>query len=155
MNALINRLILVLYKIHQLLGVINHLMVLRPPRSAEFFIRKLFIQNISPLLKEFHHFTLCFSSHQNNTTLAPGFLGQQFNNLQRAAFLTSFWHPWFNKFQRVALLTSLVQYLVNSSWLWWIMSVVLTNQKQKYFEWIMIIIHICFRCRESSWWTSS
>ena len=49
--------------------------------------------------EEFCHFALCFSAHQNNTTLRPGFLGQRFNNLQRAA-----------------LLTPLVQYLVNSSW---------------------------------------
>ena len=58
-------------------------------------------------------------------------------NLQRAALLTSFWHHWFNNLQRAALLTSLVQYLVNSSCLWWIMPtcVVLTNLKTgKYFE---------------------
>ena len=72
----------------------------------------VFIQNISPFLKEFRHFVLCFSAHQKNTTLSPGFLGQRFNNLQRAV-----------------LLTLLVQHLVNSSWLWWIMRAVLTNQK--------------------------
>ena len=38
---------------------------------------------------------------KNNTTSSSGFLGQRFNNVQRAA-----------------LLMSLVQYLVNSSWLW-------------------------------------
>ena len=48
------------------------------------------IQNISPFLKEFRHFALCFSTRQNNTTLSPGFFGQRFNNLQRAALLTSF-----------------------------------------------------------------
>ena len=46
-------------------------------------------KNISPFLKEFRHFALCFSLTQNNTISSPGFLGQQFNNLQRAALLTS------------------------------------------------------------------
>ena len=64
------------------------------------------------------------------TTLSPGFLGQRFNNLQRAALSTSFWRHGFNNFRRAVLLTSLVQYLVNSSWLWWIMRVGLTNQKR-------------------------
>ena len=43
---------------------------------------------LSPFLKEFRHFALCFSAHQNNTTLSPCFLGQLFNNLQRAALFT-------------------------------------------------------------------
>ena len=73
-------------------------------------IALLFTQNISLFLKEFRRFALCFSAHQNNTTLSTGFLGQRFNNLLRAA-----------------LLTSLVQYLVNSSCLWWIMHAVLRN----------------------------
>ena len=30
------------------------------------------------------------SNYQNNSILSPGFLGQQFNNLQKAALLTSF-----------------------------------------------------------------
>ena len=34
-----------------------------------------------------------------NTTLSPGFLGQRFNNLRRAAILTSFWRHWFNNFR--------------------------------------------------------
>ena len=58
--------------------------------KAEFNNCLLFIQNISLFLKEFRHFALCFSAHQNNTTLSPGFLGQRFNNLQRAVLLTSF-----------------------------------------------------------------
>ena len=33
---------------------------------------------------------LLFALSKNNTTLTPGFLGQWFNNLQRAALLTSF-----------------------------------------------------------------
>ena len=35
------------------------------PRKAEFNnIALLFIQNISPFLKEFRHFAICFSAHQ-------------------------------------------------------------------------------------------
>ena len=34
-------------------------------------IALIFIQNISPFLKEFRHFALCFSAHQHNTTLSP------------------------------------------------------------------------------------
>ena len=62
------------------------------PTKAEFNnnIALLFIQNISSFLKEFRHYALCFSAHQYNTTLSPGFLGQRFNNLQRVALLTSF-----------------------------------------------------------------
>ena len=76
--------------------------ILRKPNAL------LFIQNISPFLKELCHFALCFSAHQNNTNLSPGFFGQQFNNLHRAALLTSFWRHRLNNFQRAALLTSLV-----------------------------------------------
>ena len=42
-----------------------------------------------PILKGVLPFHSLFSSHQNNTTSSSGFLGQQFNNLQRAALLTS------------------------------------------------------------------
>ena len=61
--------------------------ILRKPNSI---IALLFIQNISPFLKEFRHFALCFYAQQNNTTSSPGFLGQRFNNLQRGVLLTSF-----------------------------------------------------------------
>ena len=44
-----------------------------------------------------------------------------------------FWSHRINNFWQAALLTSLVQHLVNSSWLWWIICVVLTNQKQEIF----------------------
>ena len=37
-------------------------------------------------------------------TLSPGFFGQQFNNLQHAALLTSFWHCLFSNLQWAALL---------------------------------------------------
>ena len=41
-----------------------------------------------------------------------------------------FWRHRLNNLQRAALVTSLVQYFANSSWLWWIMRVALTNQKR-------------------------
>ena len=75
--------------------------ILRKPNSI---IALLFIQNICPFLKEFRHFAL-----KNNPISSSGFLGQRFNNLQRAALLTSFdvigsiifsglhfWRHWFN-----------------------------------------------------------
>ena len=61
--------------------------ILRKPNSI---IALLFIQNIYSFLKEFRHFALCFSAHQNNTTLSPDLLGQRLKNLQQAALLTSF-----------------------------------------------------------------
>ena len=100
----------------------------------------LFFQNISPFLEEFHYFVLCFSAHQNNTTLSPGFLGQQFNNLQRAALLTSFWRHWFNNFQRAALLMSLVQYFGQQQLV--VVNYVCSfnqSETEKYFEWIISI----------------
>ena len=54
-----------------------------------------------------------------------------------------FWRHWFNM---AKILTSLVQYLVNSSCLWWITRAALTNQKkEKYFEWVKItfVYHLC------------
>ena len=53
-----------------------------------------------------------------NTTLSPGFLDQWFNNLQRAALLTSFWRHRFNNFRRATLLTSLIQYGEDSFQIW-------------------------------------
>ena len=87
-----------------------------PPRpSASVDNTLLDLQNSSyPTKAEFNN---CFIIHleyfhvlkgvspfrftKYDTTLLSGFLSERFNNLQRAA-----------------LLTSLVQYLVNSSWLW-------------------------------------
>ena len=82
-----------------------------------------------------------FLSLLNDTTLCPGFLGlwfnnlwrQWFNNLQRAARLTSFWRQLFNNLQRTALLTSLVQYdrILGQQQLFMVnYAVVLTNQKR-------------------------
>ena len=91
--------------------------ILREPNSI---IALLFIQNISSSLKEFRHYALCFSAHQiKHTTLAPGFLGQRFNNLRRAALLTSFWRHWFNNSRSAPLLTSLIQYGEDSFQIWW------------------------------------
>ena len=60
--------------------------ILPKPNSI---IALLFIQNIFNLLKEkMSSFFVVLT--KNNTTSSPGFHGQQFNNLQRAALLTSF-----------------------------------------------------------------
>ena len=87
-----------------------------------------FIQNISPFLKEFRHFALCFSAHQKNKTSSPGFLGQRFNNLQRVALLTYFDiidSIWQNFLRHQFIMTKSFPNLVNSSSLW------LTNQKPR------------------------
>ena len=60
-----------------------------------------------------------FSINKYITTLSPGFLGQRFNNLQRAALLMSFWRHGFNNFRRAALLTSLIRYGEGSFQIWW------------------------------------
>ena len=62
--------------------------ILGKPNSI---IALLFIQNISSFFKEFRHYItlFVFPLTKYNTTLSPGFLGQRFNNLQRAALLTS------------------------------------------------------------------
>ena len=63
--------------------------ILHTLQKQNSIITLLFIQNISLFLKEFHHFALCFFLlTKYNTTLSPGFPGQRFNNLQRAALLT-------------------------------------------------------------------
>ena len=50
-------------------------------------------------------------------------------------FLRHFDRHRFNNLQRAALLTSLVQYLFSSNWIWLIMRVASTNQKGEIF-WI-------------------
>ena len=82
-------------------------------------IALLFIQNISSFLKEFHHYALCFPLTKYNITLSPGFLGQRFNNLWRAALLTSFWLHWFNNFRWAPLLTSFIQCGEDCFQIWW------------------------------------
>ena len=74
------------------------------------------------------------SNYQNNSTSSPGFLMVTAGSItcNQAALLTSFWCHCF--------MTKFFPNLVNSSWLWWIMCVVLTNQKQgNIFEWIINI----------------
>ena len=62
------------------------------------------------------------SNYENNSTSSPGFLGHWFITCNQAALLTSFWcHR--------SIMTKFFPNLVNSSCLWWIMCVVLTNQK--------------------------
>ena len=82
-------------------------------------IASLFIQNISSFLKEFRHYALVFPLTKYNTTMSPDFLGQRFNNLRRAALLTSFWRHWFNNSRYSPLLTSLIQYGEDSFQIWW------------------------------------
>ena len=56
-------------------------------KTPNSIIASLFIQTISPFLNEFLHFALPLT--KNNTISYPGFLGQWFTDLQRAAHLTS------------------------------------------------------------------
>ena len=68
--------------------ICRNLHILRKPNSITAL---LFIPNIFPFFKkEFRHFALCFFSLTKNYIISsPGFLGQRFNNLKRAALLTS------------------------------------------------------------------
>ena len=84
--------------------------ILRKPNSI---IALLVIQN------SFAITLFVFPLTKYNTTLSPGFLGQWFNNLQRAALLSSFWRHRFNNFQQAVLLTSLIQYGEDSFQIWW------------------------------------
>ena len=70
------------------------------------------------------------SNYQNNSILSPGFLSQRFNNLQKAALLTSFWRHRFNdkilsKFGQQQLL--MVNYACGFN----------QSETGKYFEWII------------------
>ena len=66
----------------------------RPKAEVDNTLRDL--QNSSyPTKAEFNSFSFAirlflFLLTKYNTTLSPGFLGQRFSNLQRAALLTSF-----------------------------------------------------------------
>ena len=72
------------------------------PTKAEFNNCFIILSKYFPVLKGvFRHFCpLFFALNKHETTSSPDLFSQRFNNLQRAA-----------------LLTSLIQYLVNSSWL--------------------------------------
>ena len=64
----------------------------RPKAEVDNILRDQNIQNIFKLLKKkmsfiFNNFA---PSNKNNTISSPAFFGQRFNNLQRAALLTSF-----------------------------------------------------------------
>ena len=129
--------------------------ILRKPNSITVL---LFIQNISSFLKEFRHYTLCFSVHQNNTTLSPGFLGQRFNNLQQAGLFTSFWRHRFNNFWQAALLKSLIQYGKDSFQIGEQQLVTVNyacgfhqSETRKYFEWIIIYYIILCRAMPQHW----
>ena len=108
------------------------------PRKAEFNNGFIIHSNISLFLKEFRH---------NNSFSSPGFLSQRFNNLQWAELLTSLvqWSAMGCPFD--VILMSLIQYDKYSFQIWstaagygeLIMGVLLTNQKQGKFEWIIII----------------
>ena len=113
--------------------------ILHIPRKPNSIIALLFIQNIYPFLKEFRRLLFVFPLTKYNTTLSPGFLGQRFNNLPRAALLTSFWRHWLNNSRYAPLLTSLIQYGEDSFQIWWTAAGYgelcvwfnLTNQKRK------------------------
>jgi len=119
--------------------------MLRKPNSI---ITLLFIQNII-FAQTCKLYSWPFLSLLNDTASCPSFLGQwfnnlwcqSFNNLQRAALLTSFWRHWFNNLQQTALLTSLVQYdrILGQQQLFMVNYVCGFNQSEtgKYFEWII------------------
>ena len=61
------------------------------PTKAEFNNCFIIHSKYFPVLKGVSPFcSLFFLLTKNNKILSPGFLGQRFNNLQRAALLTSF-----------------------------------------------------------------
>ena len=60
------------------------------PTKAEFNNCFIIHSNDFPVLKGVSPFRSLFFSLKYSTTLSPGFLAEQFNNLQRAALLTSF-----------------------------------------------------------------
>ena len=123
----------------------------RPKAEVDNTLRDL--QNSSyPTKAEFNN---CFIIHSKYLLVLKGVspfcslffrspnITQRFNNLRRAAPLTSFWRHWFNNFRWAPLLTSLIQYgedsfqiwwtAASSNWLCWLMRVVLTNQKREIF----------------------
>ena len=98
------------------------LYILRKPNSI---IALSFVQNISAVLEGVSQFRSLFRSPKI-TQPRP----QVFDDLQRAAHLTSFWrhrlkisnglHFWRHLFNK----TTLCPKLVSNSWLWWIVRVV-------------------------------
>ena len=87
-------------------------------REPNLVIALLFIQNILKTLKEENELFV-FLLTKNNITSSPGFSVNDsiiFSGLP-------FWRHRFN-------VTKFFLNLINNSWLWWIMHVVLTSQKQ-------------------------
>ena len=112
--------------------------ILRNPNSI---IASSFIKIISKLLKGENELLVFLLK----TASFSGFLDQRFNNLQRAALLTSFWRLRLNNLQRAALLTSLDQYdkirfNFGQQQLGMVNYACGFNQSEtgKYFEWIII-----------------
>ena len=60
------------------------------PTKAEFNNCFIIHSKYFPVLERVSPYRSLFFVHQNNTISSPSFLGQRFNNLQRAALLTSF-----------------------------------------------------------------
>ena len=105
------------------------------PTKAKFNNCFIIHSKYSPVLKGVLPFRFCFfCSLKITQPRSQNFLGQGFNNLQRAAFLTSFWLHWFN-------MTKFFPNLVNINWLWQIIRVFLTNQKRGNILNDIIIFH--------------
>ena len=96
--------------------------ILRKPNSI---IALLFIQNISSFLKEFHHYALTFSAHPNITQPCP----QVFS--VNGSIICGGLHFWRHFDVIGSIWRRCFPNLVNSTWLWCIMRVALTNQKRE------------------------
>ena len=81
-------------------------------RKLNPIIALLFIQNFPHSKRCFAISLFVFPITKYNTTLSPGFVGEQFNNLQRAALLTSFCGHRFN------ILSTAAGYLAIIEWGW-------------------------------------
>ena len=109
-------------------------------------IALLFIQNISSFLKEFHHYALCFSAHQYNTTLSQRVFSvngsiicsglhfwHNFDIIGSIIFRgLHFWRCWFNMAKILSKFGEQQLVMVNYACGF--------NQSEtgKYFEWIII-----------------
>ena len=132
--------------------------ICRSPRSTEFFISYesriqwllYYSFKIFPPSRSFAITLFVFPLTKYNTTLSPGFLGQRFNNLQRAALLTHFdvigsiifgglhlWRHWFNMLKILSNFGEQQLVMVNYACGF--------NQSEtgKYFEWIIIKYIVC------------
>ena len=107
------------------------------PTKAKFNNCFIIHSKYFPILKGVLPFRSLFFCSPKVTISSPGFLDQGFINLRQAALLMSFWchqfiiicsgqHFWCHPFN----MTKVSPNFVNSSWLWGIVRVVLTNQKR-------------------------